>query len=116
MSRRTKPKNRRPANRATGQIAVIAKKTWALLKQIWPAFVVLATLVAFRNDWLQFWRDIRAGGGTWLWVLLGAVIVVLWLAAWYFSRKPHLDARLVRWGVCIIIESESTRSKNHHRK
>ena len=87
------------------QLQIIVNRTWALVKQIWPAFVVLATLVAFRNDWFQFWRDIRSGGGTWFWVLLGVVIVALWLAAWYVSRTPclgewlrRLDARFVRWG------------------
>ena len=72
--------------------------------------MVLATLIAFRNDWLQFWRDIRTGGGTWLWVLLGVVIVALWLAAWYVSRTPRLgewlqrlDARFVRWGARALL-------------
>ena len=110
MSRRTKPKNRHPANRPPGEVTIVAQKAWALLKQIWPAFVVLATLIAFRNDWLQFWRDIRSGGGTWFWALLGAIVVVLWLAAWYVSRtsrlggrRQHVDARFVRWGARALL-------------
>ena len=36
-------------------------------------------------------------------MLSGTAIVALWLAAWYLSRKPHLDARLVRWGARALL-------------
>lgn len=97
MSAPILPEGTPPASQSEPKGTGLWRKLFSEVKQIWPAFLVIATLIAFRNDFTDFWRDFQPGVVQWFWGLLALIFVVLWMVLWRFTSTDHspLAARAV---------------------